>query len=85
MASVEETSDVQPVNFERSSTLLFTNTPGVQFLYLGRSVAFASQIVQQPFQSLWTADGLAKTWVRRRNCQQSIVKPTITLTSKHIR
>ena len=43
------------------------------FFTLAGSVAFASQIVPQPFQSPWTADGLGKTWARRRNCQQSKV------------
>ena len=38
------------------------------FFTLAGSVAFASQIVPQPFQSSWTADGLGK-----RNCQQSKV------------
>ena len=77
MASVEETSDVQPVSFERSSTLLFTNTPGVQFLYLGRQCCICftncTPTFSIPLDSRWPGEDLGEE------------EKLSTLKSKHIR
>ena len=77
MASVEETSDVQPVNFERSSTLLFTNTPGVQFLYLGRQCCICftncTPTFSIPLDSRWPGEDLGEE------------EKLSTIKSKHIR